>query len=211
MKSVLCFGDSNTFGATAIDADGLSTRYERSHRWPYVLSDLLGPEWEVIPEGLPGRTTAYDDPLEGAIRNGYIGLDIALETHKPLDFVVLMLGTNDLKVRLSLTPTDIMKGVERLVTLIKSKPAFAGKPAPQIIIVSPVPILEGRTIRDILDGGEAKSRALAPLYAALAARVGAQFIDAAEHAQVDDLDGVHLTPESHVALAKTIAAKLVPA
>ncbi len=97
MKSILCYGDSNTWGtATQPRPDG---RYAPHERWPGVLRLALGDEWLVIEEGLGGRTTVNDDPVEGAERNGRMYLLPCLGSHKPLDVVDIMLGTNDLMAR----------------------------------------------------------------------------------------------------------------
>ena len=61
MGSILCYGDSNTHGTLPMAAPGLLERHPRGARWPEVMARLLGPEAEVIAEGLPGRTTVHED------------------------------------------------------------------------------------------------------------------------------------------------------
>ena len=92
MKTILCYGDSNTYGYDP--SNGF--RYPKNVRWTGVLADLLGPEFTVIEEGCNGRTTVFDDPLEGW-KNGLDYLKPCLNSHKPIDLVILMLGSNDLK------------------------------------------------------------------------------------------------------------------
>ena len=138
MKNVLCFGDSNTYGRRP---DGL--RYERWERWTGILQQLLGEEYYVIEEGNNGRTTVYDDWIE-TDKCGLLQLPSALSSHRPLDLVILMLGTNDLKPRFGAPVNDIAEGAGRLVKLIQKydfKPRFAD---PEILLVSP--ILVGETV-----------------------------------------------------------------
>src|SRR5262245_55715080 len=67
LRTVLCFGDSNTHGQ--IPGRGPLERYRRDQRWGGVLEKNLGPGWQVIEEGLSGRTTVRDDPIEGPHKN----------------------------------------------------------------------------------------------------------------------------------------------
>ncbi|MCW5845462.1 MAG: hypothetical protein KIT77_29690, partial [Caldilinea sp.] len=105
MKRILCFGDSNTWGYDPVSQD----RYARNARWPGVLRQQIGAGYEVIEEGLNGRTTVWNDPIEG-YKNGRDYLIPCLETHRPLDLVIILLGTNDLKKRFSLSAYDIAQG-----------------------------------------------------------------------------------------------------
>ena len=112
---ILCFGDSNTWGYAPVSAD----RYPADVRWTGVMAHLLGDRFHVTEEGQNGRTTVWDDPLEGGHKNGLVYLTACLESHHPIDLVILMLGTNDLKARFSLTALDISLGAERLVQTIQ--------------------------------------------------------------------------------------------
>ena len=94
MKRILCFGDSNTWGWNPANKE----RFDENSRWTGILKNKLGENYDIIEEGLNGRTTVWDDPIEG-YKNGKKHLPSCLESHRPLDIVVLMLGTNDLKSR----------------------------------------------------------------------------------------------------------------
>jgi len=135
-RTLLCFGDSNTHGTIALDRLGAFKRHDRNVRWPGVAASLLGADWHVIEEGHPGRTTVHDDPIEGP---------------------ALMLGTNDLKPRFSVTPTDISLSVERLIKVIQASKSGPDQTAPEILVVAPVPIIETAVLKDIFAGGAAKS------------------------------------------------------
>ena len=93
MKNVLCFGDSNTFGTPPLASLDEARRYDGKTRWPGAMRKILGHAWHVIEEGLPGRTTIRDDLIEGIHKNGRRYLAACLESHRPLDVIVLMLGT----------------------------------------------------------------------------------------------------------------------
>src|SRR5262245_41824824 len=107
--SVLCYGDSNTWGFVP----GTGARYALDVRWPGVLREQLGPEYWVIEEGLNGRTTVWEDP-EVAGRNGQQYLPPCLQTHRPLDAVILFLGLNDLKTKFGATAETIAEGLAAL-------------------------------------------------------------------------------------------------
>ncbi len=111
MKTILCYGDSNTWGYDPVSED----RYPLAQRWVSVLARELGPEYQVIAEGLNGRTTVWPDPVEGEYKSGKSYLLPCLESHHPIDLVVLMLGTNDLKHRFGLSAWDIARAAGTLV------------------------------------------------------------------------------------------------
>ena len=204
-KTVLCFGDSNTHGTPPVPHLGASGRYDRSTRWPALMTGHLGPDWHVIEEGHPGRTTVHDDPIEGAHRNGLTVLPSLLESHKPIDVVIMMLGTNDLKGRFSVNPTDIALSLERLIGVIR---AFACGPNggnPGILLVAPPPIIEVGCLAEMFEGGAAKSSGLAASIAAAAARANVAFLDAGAHIAVSPIDGIHYDQAAHTTLAQAMA------
>lgn len=205
MKNILCYGDSNTFGT---DPSGKLPRHPRQVRWPGRLQALLGSDYYVIEEGLGGRTTVWDDPLADN-RNGLWFLPAALQSHQPLDLVILSLGTNDCKTIFSQNARIITRGMGRLVDTVKRFPWRDGK-VPQILLVSPIAIGEDveHSIYECFDRGSiATARQLGPLYAQLAAQTGCAFLDAAQYA-APGADQLHMDGASHAALADALAAKV---
>lgn len=199
--SVLCYGDSNTYG---YDPE-TGSRYPCGKRWTSLLGDMLGDRYEVIPEGLNGRTTAYDRP-GAAWKNGASSFIACLGTHKPVDILIIMLGTNDCNEELGLSAEDIAAGMETLVSLAeKESPGLQGY-VPQIIVAAPAPIKEDYETSPFADelspASVLKSRDLAPLYEKIAARHGCLFADAGERAEVSPRDCEHLTEEGHRQLAE---------
>ena len=207
MRSLLLFGDSNTHGTMPMPDLDFDGRFDRDERWAGRLAKLI-PEWEVIAEGHPGRTTVHDDPVEGAHRNGLTVLPALLESHKPLDLVLIMLGTNDLKARFSVNACDIALSLERLVRGIKGSDAGPGGTAPGVLLVAPPPILETGCLAGVFAGGAAKSASLAAEIAAAAARAGVAFLDAGQVVRVSPIDGIHYDAEANPALAKAFAAEI---
>jgi acyl-CoA thioesterase FadM/lysophospholipase L1-like esterase len=209
MPVVLCYGDSNTHGTRPITRIGLLERHERSDRWPDVMAATLGPDVQVIAEGLPGRTTVHEDPVEGGCRNGIAVLPAILHSHRPIDLMVVMLGTNDLKPRFSVTAYEIARSVERLCLAARAEGVVA-----DLMIVAPVPVIEVGTLDDAFAGAEARQAGLAEHLAAVADRIGAGFLDAGAHATVSRIDGVHWDAAAHQALgaamASAVAARLSP-
>ncbi len=207
-RTLLCFGDSNTHGSIALTQLGVFRRFDRDTRWPGILAKHLGPAWHVIEEGHAGRTTVHDDPIEGPHRNGLTMLPAILESHRPIDLVILKLGTNDLKPRFSVTPIDIALSIEKLIALIQASKCGPDDSLPQILLVAPAPITETGVLKGIFEGGAAKSRELSLLYQLSADKMGCAFLDAGAVTQTDPTDGVHLTAEAHNAIAKALYAKI---
>ena len=115
MITVLAYGDSNTYGYNP--RTGL--RYSEDIRWTGLLSSHLGNGYRVIEEGCNGRTTIYDDPIDGW-KNGLNYFKPCLHSHKPVDIVVMMLGTNDLKSVFGLSAQQIAEGAGVLVNTIQT-------------------------------------------------------------------------------------------
>ena len=206
MKSILCYGDSNTWGtATLPRPDG---RYAPHERWPGVLKAELGDDWLVIEEGLPGRTTVNDDPVEGDEKNGRTYLLPCLNSHKPLDVVLIMLGTNDLKARFGKSAWEIAAGVGRLIDIVKAAPNIGrGGQPPKILLVCPPPTRDSLPgYADMFAGAPAKSREMSGHYSRAAKARGAEFFDAGTVIESSIVDGFHLDPEAHRILGAAIAA-----
>ncbi|MQT13618.1 SGNH/GDSL hydrolase family protein [Segnochrobactrum spirostomi] len=204
MKTLLCFGDSNTWGhATEPRPDG---RYAPHERWPGIVRARLAPDWTIVEEGLPGRTTVCDDPIEGAHMNGQRYLHACLRSHRPIDAMVIMLGSNNLKARFGLSAFDIAESVATLIADIPRALAGPGGATPAILIVCPPPLtgMDGRYAA-MFAGGHAKSIEMPRFYAEVAERVGARFLDAGTIIRSSDVDGLHLDPDAHAVLGGAIA------
>ena len=207
MINILCYGDSNTHGSMPMAHAADVRRFGPQQRWPGILQAELGAQYSVIEEGLPGRTSVFDDPISGAHKNGRLYLQPCLESHWPLDIIVLMLGVNDLKARFGLTPYDIACGAGALAAAVKALTAAAGHPA-RVLLVAPPPILNTGWLEPMFAGGAEKSRALAPLFKAQAEGLGIGFLDAGTVASVSPIDGIHFDAASHAALGRAVAARV---
>jgi lysophospholipase L1-like esterase len=207
MKTVLCFGDSNTFGtATAPRPDG---RYGSDERWPGVLRAALGAGWSVVEAGLPGRTTVHADPIEGPWMDGSAYLLPCLRSHRPLDLVVIMLGTNDLKARFAVPAGDIAGGIGVLLQIVERAEAGRDGGVPRTLVICPPTILENFGERpdfaDMFAAGREKSLRLPPLYRAVATEHGAAFLNAGELIACSPFDGIHLDADAHAKLGAAVA------
>ena len=202
MSTILCFGDSNTWGAVPNE----DRRYGMTERWTALLRSYLPSHYELIEEGQPGRTTVHDDPFE-LERNGLRYLMPCLDSHVP-DLVVIMLGTNDLKHRFGLSAYDISQGVSRLVeeTLKFKNPVK--KTFPKVLLVSPPPIYEVGFFADMFAGGEKKSLDLPTYYEKCAINLGCSFFDAASVVTSNKSEGIHWDVEQHQFLAEALAKKI---
>ena len=190
MKTVLCYGDSLTWG---YDPEGPG-RHAYENRWPSVLQAGLGPDVTVIAEGLNGRTTAFDDHLGSADRNGARLLPSFLTTHSPIDLAILFLGANDMKPWIAGRAIAAKQGMQRLIDIVRGHAYPLGEDAPDILLVAPPPLCDtgDPDFAAMFEGGIAQSKMLASLYSDLADLTGCGFFDAASVAKASPLDGVHL-------------------
>ena len=206
MRTVLCYGDSNTWGAAPMAGPDDIRRFGLSERWPGVLRRELGEGWWVIEEGLNGRTTVRDDPIDGDHKNGRRTLLACLQTHAPLDLVVLMLGTNDLKHRFGASAFDIADGAGALVGDVQASGAGPDGGPPRILLMCPAPLARLTWLADMFEGGADKSRALARHYRAVATARVCDFLDAGEVIVSSEGDGIHLEVSEHGQLGRAVAA-----
>lgn len=205
-KRILCYGDSNTWGAIPLE-DG---RYPKHIRFTGVLQNELGREYEIIEEGYNGRTTVFEDSIENRLSGiRYFGPCCASQS--PLDLIVLMLGTNDLKLQFGVNAGTIAFGLQRYLDVLDIT-AMAG-PKPQLLLVSPVlidPSYRKHPLHYALFGeeGTERSKELSHFYEAFARKAGIFFLDAALYGKASELDGLHMDPDSHAKLGKAIAGKI---
>lgn len=207
MKTVLCFGDSNTYGQ--IPGKGPLDRYGPDVRWPGALRNALGSKWHVVEEGLSGRTTLNDDPIEGTQKNGKTYLRPCIQSHAPLDLVILMLGTNDLKVRFHKPASEVAMSIGVLVYDIKELASGPGGRVPEIMIVAPPPMLQDlKEWKSVFFGAPEKSHQLAIEFEAIADSLEVHFFDAGSVASCSPEDGFHLDAHAHQTLGKAIAQEV---
>ncbi len=203
-KRILCYGDSNTFGlVTGKKPERLEARF------PKLLAEKLSSGHVIIEEGLISRTLHSDDRRprrEGRDGSGY--LIPCLDSHDPLDVIVLMLGTNEMKEAYAVTPEEIGRLLEEhFVKVIRSRMPILRGPTPRLLIVSPPLIDEtAEWAATRYKGAAEKSRRLAPIFKAIAERNACAFIDASE--MEVSADGVHMTAKGHKKLAGLLAEKI---
>lgn len=200
MKTILCFGDSLTWGFDAVT----EARHAYEDRWPSVLQKGLGHGVRVIPEGLNGRTTVYNDYMADCDRNGARILPTLLHSHGPLDLVIILLGTNDLKPVYANNAVIIGHGVKRLVEMIRHHAWPVETEGPEILIVSPPPLSETDhpLLGPMFAGRIEESRNLASVYRDLADEMECAFFDAGSVAEATPIDGVHLDAENTRAVGR---------
>lgn len=208
MPILMTFGDSNTHGTPPIFQRGVYARYDAATRWPTRAAALLGPDWALVEEGLPGRTTCFDDPMMGDHMNAVIGLRIALNSHGPLDYMTLMLGTNDVKARFGASAERIVAGIAGLVDMALGPEMAARHPGLKILLIAPPPVQELGPIAAEFVGGAAKGPAFATQLRAYATARGLGFLDAGGVLETSPVDGIHYAPEGHAALAVAVAEAL---
>lgn len=196
MRTILCFGDSNTHGSMP----GMTGRYGRDVRWPRRMEALLGQEYDVVEEGLPGRTTVFTDYIE-PYRAGIEQIVPLVQSHVP-DALVIMLGGNDTKARYHVSAPEIGFGMEELLLRLRAACPFG--PVPRVVLAAPAP-LQCAPGAEFNAESVDKSQQLAPILQDVARRFGCGFLDAGEFAALGQ-DGIHFTPGDHAEMARRAAA-----
>ncbi len=206
-KSILVYGDSNTWGYIP-GSNG--QRFEKHQRWPGILQKELGKDYQIVEEGLCGRTTVMDDYAEGEGRNGYALLAPILESHLPINILIIMLGTNDLKNRFGKSSLDIALSIASLVKKAREVFFQQGTPKhegqePKILVIVPPPIIETGDYKTTFIGGAEKSKEFKRDFAFIAERNAFNVFQTDSSIKSSNLDGIHLPLEQHQILGKCIA------
>lgn len=203
MRQILCFGDSNTHGFDAMTGG----RYDYHTRWTGLVNEALGEQALICEAGLNGRTCGFDD-LEVPGRNGLSYLNCELQTHKPLDVVVLMLGTNDCKICFHADGEEIARQMEKLIRMVQTF-AYWEDSKTKILLVAPVPLNENSVGGCIFNRKSVETaRSLGEHYRQLAEKLNITFADSGEWGVQLDFDGIHFTPEGHRRFAERITKEL---
>ena len=206
MKHILCFGDSNTWGYSPQDG----SRFPPNVRWTGTLQKTLGADYNIIEEGLNGRTTFINEEGEDArpFRSGSDVFSMILESHRPLDLVTIMLGTNDLKLEFNLSVEEIAQGVKELCEIVLNSEYLIDNP-PKLLLISPVHI--GSTIQpdqeEFFEQAREKSYQFAEHYQRVAEELGIHFLDAAKIVSPSEGEGVHWDADQHIKFGKVLAQK----
>lgn len=212
MKRILCYGDSNTWGHNPNAAMDGNFRYPDAVRWTGILQAELGTDVRIIEEGLCGRTIMYDDPVS-PYRNGSSFLGCCLQSHAPLDMVIFMLGTNDVRHIFTPSVKEIAMGMDNLVRQVKIESLAFPVGEPEILVIAPAPVREEIAQSDFYgmydEESVQKSRLLAQEYQKIfSGRKGITLLDAGKIAEVSIKDCIHLTQDGHRRLGLA-AAELV--
>ncbi len=211
MKQILCYGDSNTWGHNPDYTSMEDLRYPYEVRWTSRLEALFGEGYRVAAQGLCSRTVSFDDPVEEG-KNGMKFYPVCLESAMPVEVVVFMLGTNDVRPLFHAPAEEIARGMEGLGILTERISRESGRRAPEILIVAPAPVgeqVEEREFAGIYDRTSVeKSKKLPALYQAVANRHGWGFLNAGDVVGELGKDCVHLTPLGHEKLAGAIYEKI---
>lgn len=198
--AILCFGDSNTWGYKPLTGE----RLRRTERWPGILQHALGADCNVIEEGLNGRTTAFDEPFREG-RNARKSLLAVLESHAPLDLLIIMLGTNDLKHHLNVSAHESARGLSSLLQIASTSGSTFNQTSPNILVVAPPKFGNlSELMAHHFEGSVARSAELPMVYKDACAPWGCSFVDSNPVASVGE-DGIHLNQQGHRALARALA------
>jgi lysophospholipase L1-like esterase len=205
VKRILCFGNSNTWGYTP----GTGERLEYSSRWTGIIAQSLHEKYHIIEEGLNGRTIAWDDPTHEG-RNGLKYLLPCLETHRPLDIIIVFLGTNDLKNYFNGSIQDIVDNMDKMIKIIKDSQYGYGFDSipPQILLLSIPHILKINRQDSSFINAREKSIQLTTKYRDIALNNHINFLDITATIKPSPIDGVHLNKENHQKLAQLLIQKI---
>jgi lysophospholipase L1-like esterase len=204
MKRVLCYGDSNTWGFDPVTRG----RYPAHIRWTGVLAERLGPDYTVIEEGLNGRTTRWDDPIEPG-RNGLTYLRPCVESHRPLDVIIVMLGTNDLKQRFSLCASDIAQSAASLAEQAQRFGQTDDGAHPKVLLVAPPAVTTLTQLDQMFAGSVEKSRQFSHYYRHAAGWFNLPFFDAGSVIVSSEKDGIHFDADEHRTLGEALASEVL--
>jgi len=204
LVTLLCFGDSNTWGFNPATWE----RYPQDIRWPGVLQNELGENYRVIEEGQNGRTAVEGKTFAG-FNTAKTDLISALTNHAPLDLVILMLGTNDLLMNFSISPENVGKGIDVLLDIIRHSEAGPGGSAPAVLLLAPPPIGSTASETETRERAVTQSYFFAERYASIAANFDCAFLNTGEIVRSSEIDGSHLDASEHKKLGLAVTKQVL--
>ncbi len=194
MKTILCFGDSNTYGYNPFDG----SRYDENSRWSGILKNKLAENYEIIEEGLNNRT-GFVDNKDGFFHSSQRCFSKIINSYKDIDILILAIGTNDLQFLYDINFKTIERGLETLVNIAKEK-------CKQIIIIPPVilneSVLKGSFSHQFDITSIEKSKKVSRIYKKISNVYQCKYFDFNKIAAPSDIDGLHYTKESHEKIAE---------
>jgi lysophospholipase L1-like esterase len=206
-ERIMVFGDSLSWG---YEPGSKHQRFAADVRWPGRLQILLGDKYEIIEENLNSRGIENGDPRPG--KEGRRALDYieaALDSQDPIDKVVVLLGTNELKHEMNMSAEQVGESMEKLLTIIKNRPSQFRGTTPEVLLLSP-PIINDETEYcrdgDKYLGATVKSQELVGVYERLAAKLGIGFVDL--NAITAGVDGIHINADEHAKVAELVYSVL---
>ncbi|MCD6047115.1 MAG: hypothetical protein K0S08_762 [Gammaproteobacteria bacterium] len=217
MKNILCYGDSNTWGYIpgTFELEGMyHERYSYELRWTGRLQKLLGNNYRIIDEGLNGRTTDIDDNPNIPGTSGETYLLPCLNSHVPLDLVILMLGCNDLKSFYHRSAQDIAAALGKLIRTIQSIKLGKDMRSPPEVLLLGYPTITREDgfdhfgIEGLFKDGIKKSEQFDCYFSKVAAQYGCHYLNIAPHVKLSKIDGIHLDAEGHKTLANLLAKEI---
>ncbi|MCK7614407.1 SGNH/GDSL hydrolase family protein [Roseibium sediminicola] len=202
--TVVCFGDSLTWGFNPAD----KSRYGHDIRWTRCLQKELGEAYYVVEEGINGRTTVFEDPVRGD-KNGLQHLAGVRKTHMPIDVLIIMLGSNDLQDRFSMSADAIGLAMGRILyAALQATDDVEGR-APKVLLMAPPPLgdFTGKEYAGVYSNahGGVQSRRLAGVYRNLAEDYGVAFFDTGTVISASPIDAIHFEAEPQADLARAVA------
>ena len=201
MKHILCYGDSNTWGFDPLTQNRLDAR------WTRVLGQELGAGYEIVEEGLCGRTTIFDDELDAG-KNGRTYLTPCLESHRPLDLVIILLGTNDLKAKFKLTTEEIAQGAGELIRIVQTSWVSPNWKGPAVLLLAPPKTSTLTEFAVEFEGAAAISDKFGECFGRVAAELTCPYLDTSTLIVSSPLDGIHLEAGEHRKLGLAVAARV---
>ena len=199
IKTIVCYGDSNTWG----NVPNSDLRYPHGVRWPSALQNILGSEYEVISEGLCGRTLKSN--IASPEKNGINYILPCILSHEPTEWLIIMLGTNDVKDKYKLSTDQIAQNLKETISIVRGA-EIENRESLKILVICPPKIIVPKSgSNEQFKEGIEKSEQLTSLYKMVAQETNSFFLDAGIFTQSSDIDGVHLDELGHLELARVVA------
>ncbi|MCC7409390.1 MAG: hypothetical protein IT442_15105 [Phycisphaeraceae bacterium] len=208
MKTIVCYGDSNTWG---LDRHNPNRRLTFDERWPGRMARQLGPDYHVVEQGQPSRTAVMDDPVDvwgaDSCKSGRATLTACLRSQAPIDLLILMLGTNDLKNRFSFQPADIALGVATLIQITRLLAVGPRGADPRVLVIVP-PVLPASMNSGGFYKAHDHSLRLAETFRQIVSPLGCELLDSMGALDGQVPDDLHLSLAEHAALARAAAERV---
>jgi len=174
----------------------------------------LRPNDSIMNVTISGNTIGFDNlgrTSLNELKNIQQHLTDADSVEKDIDYIIVLLGTNDCKAVFDSLQRQVSENLDRLLQTISSF-HYHQSSLPKILLATPPPMAQDEKLEPKYYGGKKRLEKLLPIYKSLSEKYQCKFINTYDSLLADfeslNQDGIHLKEEGYRRIAVMINENL---